>query len=62
MWRLTSVAPSLAEIEAVKVKFTGGPAFGSNGKLYVPKPGNIQYVGEPSPIIDRNWEELIWGK
>jgi hypothetical protein len=27
----------------------------------VPHPDPITYVGDPSPEIDRAWEELTWG-
>lgn len=30
--------------------------------MYIPNPDPVQYVGEPSPLIDQNWDTLTWGK
>lgn len=45
-------------IEAEEVFFTGGTAYTEKYTLHVPHPDPVRYTGDPSPEIDRNWEEL----
>ena len=46
-----------------KVKFTGGLKFDDNGTTYrAVDPLVTQYVGEPTPELDRAWRALIRGK
>lgn len=55
------IGPAKQFIEVEQVHFTGGPAFHADGKLYIPNPPKVNYVGQPSPEVDQAWEELIWG-
>jgi hypothetical protein len=54
--------PSKEAIELELVTFTGGPAFDEDGEFYVPNPGNVDYVGDPSPEVDDAWAKLINGQ
>lgn len=49
-----------------KVRFRGTPHFHNNGTPWTEPPDmlaswpeNLQYVGEPNPQVDANWQELI---
>jgi hypothetical protein len=35
--------------------------YSENGTYYVPHPAAINYTADPSPELDRAWEELTWG-
>ena len=48
-------------IERQVVTFTGGPAYDENGIMFVPNPGDVDYIGEPSDEVDDAWESLIAG-
>jgi len=54
--------PARSIISIEQVLFTGSPAYDSDLNYFVPHPGPITYIGEPSPAIDRAWDELTWGK
>lgn len=56
-----SSEPARKHISIEEVRFTGSPAFDLDNNYFVPHPDPIQYVGEPSPEIDRAWEKLTWG-
>jgi hypothetical protein len=46
-----------------KVKFKTPVDFELDGhEFLVTEPGEKMYVGDPSPEIDRNWQELLWGR
>ncbi|KIX93903.1 uncharacterized protein Z520_10240 [Fonsecaea multimorphosa CBS 102226] len=52
---------AFGSIELKQVRFTGGLLVTENGTLYRPvDPNEPQYVGEPSPDIDRNWADLLY--
>jgi hypothetical protein len=36
--------------------------YSENGTYYVPHPAAINYTADPSPELDRAWEELTWGR
>ncbi|OKL57319.1 hypothetical protein UA08_07475 [Talaromyces atroroseus] len=43
-----------------KQRFTGDLHFHANGSSYlITEPGHLQYVGNPSPEIDKNWHDMI---
>jgi hypothetical protein len=45
-----------------KQRFTGDLHFHENGSSYlITQPGHLQYVGNPSPEIDKNWHDIING-
>ncbi len=48
-------------IERQVVTFTGGPAYDENGIMFVPNPGDVDYIGDPSDEVDDAWENLITG-
>ncbi|KAK4443389.1 hypothetical protein QBC34DRAFT_311174 [Podospora aff. communis PSN243] len=52
------------QIHVTQTRFTGGPAFDDKGKIYVPNPSPKMFVGDPiaHPEIDRNWDNLTWGR
>ncbi|KAI1109852.1 hypothetical protein F5Y14DRAFT_444397 [Nemania sp. NC0429] len=59
----TELEPLRPQIELVKVKFKGGLKFDENGTTYrAIDPDAPQYVGEPSPELDRRWKSLIRGQ
>jgi len=58
----TDFKPTRGEIDLEIVTFTGSPVFHENGTFYVPRPGQKQYIGEPSAEIDAAWDELTWGR
>lgn len=35
--------------------------YSENGTYYVPHPASINYTADPSPELDKAWEELTWG-
>ena len=45
-------------IELETVRFTGAPAVDDDGELWIPHPAQIQYVGDPSPMVDEAWNNL----
>jgi len=48
--------------ELVEYQFTGGIQVNNEGKLYREvDPLEPQYVGEPSPEIDKAWDDLLSG-
>lgn len=49
-------------IEVSQIRFNGSFSFHENKTMFVPNPSPIQYVGDPTPEIDDNWEKLTWGK
>lgn len=59
----------LDDIPREQKRFTSTPHFLENGTAWLdpfdpalPWPDNVQYVGDPSPEIDANWEKLIQGR
>jgi hypothetical protein len=54
--------PAKKEIAVENIRFTGSPVFDENGTYWIPNPGSIKYIGEPSPEIDQNWEDATWGE
>lgn len=54
----TSTASGKHIISIEQVGFTGNVQIRDDGTTYL-DPGEIQYVGKPSPKIDENWENLI---
>lgn len=60
-WK-TDFGPSRSAIEIEEVIFTGSPTFAENGTYYVPHPSPINYTADPSPELDRAWDELTWGR
>ncbi|KAF2102100.1 hypothetical protein NA57DRAFT_73537 [Rhizodiscina lignyota] len=57
-WK-TDFGAAKTAIEVERVRFKGSPAFRSDGSVYVPHPGPIDYVGEPSPELDEQWDKLL---
>ncbi|KAH8678365.1 hypothetical protein BX600DRAFT_431648 [Xylariales sp. PMI_506] len=58
-----------SEVPLERKRFTRSPEFYDNGTAWMPPvdytspwPENVNYVGEPSPEIDANWEQLIKGR
>ncbi|KAH8898711.1 hypothetical protein GQ53DRAFT_877812 [Thozetella sp. PMI_491] len=45
-------------IQEQDVQFTGNSAYDDQGLFYVQNPAEIDYVGEPSPLIDQAWYNL----
>ena len=46
--------------ELTEYRFTGGIEVDSQGKLYRKiSPTEPQYVGDPTPEIDRAWDDLL---
>ncbi|RAO70689.1 uncharacterized protein BHQ10_006701 [Talaromyces amestolkiae] len=60
-WK-TDFGPARSAINLEEVRFTGGPMYSENGTYYVPHPASINYTADPSPELDRAWEELTWGR
>ncbi|CRG91662.1 hypothetical protein PISL3812_08712 [Talaromyces islandicus] len=60
-WK-TDFGPARSAISIEEVTFTGGPMYSENGTYYVPHPAAINYTADPSPELDRAWEELTWGR
>ncbi|KAH8760338.1 hypothetical protein F5883DRAFT_606203 [Diaporthe sp. PMI_573] len=58
----TDFEPAKKEIAVENIRFTGSPVFDENGTYWIPNPGSIKYIGEPSPEIDQNWEDATWGR
>lgn len=54
----TSTASGKHIISIEQVGFTGNVQIRDDGTTYL-DPGEIQYVGKPSPKIDENWKNLI---
>jgi hypothetical protein len=48
-------------IQIEEVMFTGSPIFEENGTYWTPNVNPVNFVGEPSPEIDKNWDDLTWG-
>ncbi|QKX64823.1 uncharacterized protein TRUGW13939_11999 [Talaromyces rugulosus] len=49
-------------IEMYKTTFSSDLDWDANGTLWrISRPGSLQYVGDPSPEIDANWEDLTQG-
>lgn len=60
-WDNTAVAKHLSEL--IEYQFTGGIQVNEEGKLYREvNPLEPQYAGEPSPEIDKAWDDLLDGK
>ncbi|KAI1099047.1 hypothetical protein F4804DRAFT_345812 [Jackrogersella minutella] len=58
----TDLDAAKPHIQAKLIKFTGSPEFYENGTLYRSYPKDQpQYVGEPSPEIDKAWNMLLYG-
>jgi hypothetical protein len=51
-------------IQVEQRRFYGGPAFDEAGKLYIPDPDLLRYVGDPVqyPEVDDNWDNMTWGR
>lgn len=60
-WK-TDFEPARQYISTEQVRFTGSPAFDLENNYFVPNPDPITYVGDPSPEVDRAWDELTWGR
>jgi len=58
---MSLLEPMWGAIELQTVRFTGGLKFDENGTTYRVVEGT-QYVGEPSPAIDRAWRKLLDSK
>ncbi|KAM0803874.1 hypothetical protein BDR22DRAFT_886178 [Usnea florida] len=58
----TDFISSRSAIEVQQVRFTGSPSFYDNNTMYIPNPDPVQYVGEPSALVDQNWDTLTWGR
>lgn len=56
------VEPARIEIAIEKTQFYGSPAFKDDGSMYIPNPSPTKYVGGPAAEVDKNWNDLIWGK
>jgi hypothetical protein len=54
--------PALSAIKLERVTFTGSPSYLPNGQVYVPNPGPIKYVGDPTPEMDAAWDALTAGR
>ena len=63
-WDSDLAEPAKHLIEVTEKWFEGSPSFLNDGTEYVPEPEHeeVQYTGEPSRQIDRNWELLHWGE
>ena len=53
-----ALGPSKSAIEVEQVIFNGSPSFTEDGRIFIPNPGPVKYVGDPSPEIDEAWEYL----
>ncbi|KXJ86420.1 hypothetical protein Micbo1qcDRAFT_140322 [Microdochium bolleyi] len=60
----TDFVTSRNRIQASRHRFYGSPAFHADGGIYLPNPDPVRYVGDPTiyPEIDRNWDNLTWGR
>lgn len=56
----TAAAKHLSEL--IEYQFTGGIQVDGNGRLYREvNPLEPQYAGDPSPEIDKAWDDLLSG-
>ncbi|OCL04907.1 hypothetical protein AOQ84DRAFT_107626 [Glonium stellatum] len=55
----TEFEPARSTIKLERAHFRGSPNFTAEGVLYISNPDPTRYVGQPSEIIDMNWERLI---
>ncbi|KAF2663827.1 hypothetical protein BT63DRAFT_460949 [Microthyrium microscopicum] len=58
----TDFMPATPAIEHEIVYFSGSPAIAENGSLFIPNPDPVRYIGEPNAEVDKNWDELTWGR
>ncbi|KAE9367867.1 hypothetical protein N431DRAFT_471261 [Stipitochalara longipes BDJ] len=60
----TEWEPARSSIELSRVKFTGAFRYNETSGTYYREhdPAEPQYIGPPSPEIDRAWEELLGGQ
>ncbi|KAK9790214.1 putative Cyclochlorotine biosynthesis protein O [Seiridium cardinale] len=58
----TELEPFKSQIEMYKTTFSSDLDWDANGTLRrVSRPGSLQFVGDPSPEIDANWEHITAG-
>jgi hypothetical protein len=54
------IEPARSAIEVNEVRFSGSLRYTDKGHIYVDYPPNEpKYFGEPSPEIDKAWQDLI---
>lgn len=54
------IVASTQASKLILYRFTGGIEVSTDGKLYREVDQSaVQYVGEPTPEIDRAWEDLL---